>query len=519
MHGDGMSAMPPARGTIADRPWGCTLGALGVAARTVQLTLRSDEKVYRIAFDRGVVIAASSPLAADAAVRIALTGHFITPALATDIKRRIAAAPSLDEVDVLAAAARLAPDQLRALRLRIVTQRAARTFSVDHGEYELEDRAPLPIAEGGIDVGSIIYTGVRMNLSEERLASDLRRLGTRFVLERGAADDLARFGFTRAEQPVIAALRRGTSLPELEVEHRDLDPRVAQSVIYALASCGALVPAEPLGRPAPAAPAPAAARAPTPRSLLGRAVTQHGPPLFSRAPTPRPPAISRAPTPRPPVISRVPTPISPLVSRASTPPVTQVRTSPPPRTPIVARAPSARPRSPALPPPVPPRTASPPAPVRTRTEDELPPLPGGIPRPVDPHTQPTARAAVSRSMLDAFRTGKTTTVRPNALAAHEVVALIEQRTALLDRGADHFALLGVPVGAPIEDIHAAYVELSRHLRPKRLAELGIADEGFVAQRLLAQIGIAFTVLTDRIRRSEYMASLQSAQRQQASGQS
>jgi hypothetical protein len=118
-------------------------------------------------------------------------------------------------------------------------------------------------------------------------------------------------------------------------------------------------------------------------------------------------------------------------------------------------------------------------------------------------------------MLDAFRTNRTTTVRPNALAAHEVAALIEERSALLDRGADHFTLLGLPLGAPIEDVHAAYVELSRHLRPGRLAELGIADEGFTAQRVLAQIGIAFTVLTDRILRPEYIAQLERADRPSA----
>ena len=115
-------------------------------------------------------------------------------------------------------------------------------------------------------------------------------------------------------------------------------------------------------------------------------------------------------------------------------------------------------------------------------------------------------------MLDTFRTNQTTLVRRNALAAHEVTALIEERTALLDRGADHFALLGVELGASIEDIHAAYVELQRHLSSNRLAELGISDESFAAQRLLAQIGIAFTVLTDRILRPEYIASLERTRR-------
>jgi len=38
---------------------------------------------------------------------------------------------------------------------------------------------------------------------------------------------------------------------------------------------------------------------------------------------------------------------------------------------------------------------------------------------------------------------------------------------VLARGANHFALLGIAIDAPIEDIHASYVELSRHLDPKQ----------------------------------------------------
>jgi hypothetical protein len=119
--------------------------------------------------------------------------------------------------------------------------------------------------------------------------------------------------------------------------------------------------------------------------------------------------------------------------------------------------------------------------------------------------QPTVK--FDRSMLETFRTGCMTNVRPNALSKPQVVAMIAERTALLDSGADHFTLLGVPRGATVEAVHAAYVELARNLRPNRLAELGITDETFAAQRLLVQIGIAFTVLTDRIRRPEYMETL------------
>src|SRR6187402_3535902 len=72
MHADEGSAMQLAQGAISDRPWGLTLGALSVARRTVQLTLCAEERVFRIDLDRGVVIGASSPVAADSVARVAL---------------------------------------------------------------------------------------------------------------------------------------------------------------------------------------------------------------------------------------------------------------------------------------------------------------------------------------------------------------------------------------------------------------------------------------------------------------
>ena len=524
MHGDDGSAMQISRGAVSDRPWGVTLGALGEGARTVLLTLRSDEKVFRIVFDRGVVIAASSPVAADSIARVALTSQLFAPAQVDDVKRRLAAAPCSDEVAVIAEIAALSPEQARALRRRLVTQRAARTFSVERGEYELEARAPLPAGPGaeGVDVRAVIYTGARMNLSELRLALELRRLGTRFALKPGALDELSRYGFARTERPVLEALRRGTSLPELEANQRDLDPRVAQAVIYALASCDALMVAESLASGSGALP-PVVGRPPAPRALpspapLARARTAVGaPPLRPPAPPVLPAARLRPPgapsrlqprtaPPRPrshtlpqrgaprtvPPRPLTPLPLS-LRRPAPVPPI-----SPAPR----AASPGARP--PAVPPPIPPRAR--PLPPRL-------PLVAGLARgrpAVGVRAGDPGLTPLSRSMLDTFRTNRTTTVRPNALAAREVAALIEERTALLDRGADHFTLLGIAFGAPIEDVHAAYVELSRHLAPSRLAELGISDEGFAAQRLLAQIGIAYTVLTDRILRPEYMASLRRA---------
>jgi hypothetical protein len=230
--------MELARGQVTDRPWAMILGALGVRRCTGQLTLRAEGKRYCIAFDHGAVVGASSPLASDSAVRVALIHQMIAPAYAAEITRQIAAAPGREEIEVLAEAARLSLDQTLRLRRKVTEQRAARTFSIDAGEFVVDSRIDIPVLTAlAIDIRSVIYLGARMNLSEQRLSDELRQLGTHFQLKPEAIAELDQFGFTDSEQRILDALRGGTSLAELEARYRDLDPRTAQAVIYALASC------------------------------------------------------------------------------------------------------------------------------------------------------------------------------------------------------------------------------------------------------------------------------------------
>jgi len=461
MHGDRTASVQSVRTAelagegVTERPWGVTLAALGLGARSGQLTVRaSDDKRYRIAFANGIVVGATSPLAVDSVARIALTGHLVTSSQVNEISRRLAAAPDRDEIAVVAEAARLLPEQIDRLRQRVIAQRAARTFSVDAGTLGFDDRLTIPTTlDSEIDVRRVIYYGARLNLSEQRLTDDLRLFGARFIMRADAHPTLARFDFTTIEYPIIEALDRGTSLPEIEAAHREIDPRTARAVIYALASCGALarLDSEPIEIPARASSAvhePTVSRTPTLRD-----------PTMTRPLTPREPTVSRVPTPQhAPTMTRVPTPREPIVSRTLTPSEPVVSRVPTPREPTVSRTPTA-------------------------------------PR-------------VPRVTTESFSEVRTTTVRPNALATREVKALIVARCALLDRGVDHFTLLGVELGAPVEAVRGAYLELARYLRPDRLALLGISDEAFDAQRLFAQVGIAFTTLTDPARRAEYLATLQ-----------
>ena len=78
--------------------------------------------------------------------------------------------------------------------------------------------------------------------------------------------------------------------------------------------------------------------------------------------------------------------------------------------------------------------------------------------------------------------------------ARKTQALIAARAILLEQGADHFALLGVPFDAPIEQVRTTYLNLVRQLHPDKLAELSVDDTQGTAHRLFAAMGTAFTVM-------------------------
>lgn len=78
---------------------------------------------------------------------------------------------------------------------------------------------------------------------------------------------------------------------------------------------------------------------------------------------------------------------------------------------------------------------------------------------------------------------------------------------MLDQGVDYFTLFGLPIGASPDDVRSTYFMLARKLHPDRLAAIGIDDEDRQAQRLMACINEAFSILNDPVRRAEYLSIL------------
>jgi hypothetical protein len=362
----------------------------------------------------------------------------------------------------------------------------------------------------------------------------LRVFGDAYILKKEAEATLALFEFTDpVETTILTELRAGTSLPELEAAHRDIDPRTAEAMIYALMSVGACqaqaAPVIPRAGTATITQKQPALKRPTTPPAAARTASRDSSssfgPYVSRTSSITPPAVGRTPTPAhtirrefddgsatPAAIraSRGPTEAPPTTARASTPPPMAVGTKTG-STPAMASGTQSRqtPRlgtnSPTVNPQFGRASTSDPSLPRTATGDPSSrfgsePTPGRAPTPITARAPTPSSPTIGRAPTNNPPISRTTTVR-------KTKALIAARSILFEQGADHFALLGVPFDAPSDQVRTTYLNLSRQLHPDKLAELGVEDTGGLAGKLFAQMGLAFAVLTDNNRRTEYMASL------------
>lgn len=298
-----------ARGTVLDRPWGRTLGALALRGLTGQVNLTApDGKVYSVGFHGGIVCGAHSPNMADSAARIALTNSLVSSTQVADIVKRQLADKQRDEIELIAEHIGLQPDQAMRLRRRTILQKAARTFALERADFLVEDHITVRFVPGSeIDIRSVMYLGARQFLSENRLNGELGQLGQWFQLKPELADYLPQYGFGEAERPVLEALTAGAGLAELE--RPEIEQRMARAVVYALVSCGQCNVETTARAPRPAPRAPA--------------TTPPRPQPTTQAPR----AGSTTQTPR----SGTPTQSQPPRAQVMTPPRPTANVQPPPR--------------------------------------------------------------------------------------------------------------------------------------------------------------------------------------------
>jgi hypothetical protein len=225
------------RGDVTDRPWGLTLGALGLRGLSGRLVLENDG--YTIWFHQGAVVHTTSKDARDTVVRIAVTNSLVTPSKATEIAKRATANPQRDELELVIEVGKLSPEHVDRLRRRVIAQRTARTFALERGAFFVDDATPDDTSSA-VDIRPVIYLGAHAHMSDERLTAALGGLGGYFHLKADAKDDVARFGFTDAEREVIATLAEGATVDDLVAAHPRVDRRSLLAIVYALVSALAL---------------------------------------------------------------------------------------------------------------------------------------------------------------------------------------------------------------------------------------------------------------------------------------
>jgi hypothetical protein len=220
------------RGTVADRPWGKTLGSLARRGVTGQLSVRNHNARFQVAFHQGLVIAAaSSSGSAESAVNLAFRQGLITPAQLESIQK------GLDDWDLLSEC--LDPIQIGRLQRQALAGCVARTFVLEHGEFTFDSQITLRVLpNAATHVGGIIYHGARMYLGETRLRAAVRMLGTRFTFRQ--QEDLRHFAFSEPDMQIIETVLEGTSASSLDAIGNEHDRRIARAAVYALATCGVL---------------------------------------------------------------------------------------------------------------------------------------------------------------------------------------------------------------------------------------------------------------------------------------
>jgi curved DNA-binding protein CbpA len=114
---------------------------------------------------------------------------------------------------------------------------------------------------------------------------------------------------------------------------------------------------------------------------------------------------------------------------------------------------------------------------------------------------PMAAAASSAAKAASSATGASSQPTP---AEREIRRALEAALPLA-READLFARLGLPRGATTEDVKGAYLRLVKQFHPDRYGSPALADLQGGLREVLSAFNEAYATLSDRVRRTDYLA--------------
>jgi curved DNA-binding protein CbpA len=132
------------------------------------------------------------------------------------------------------------------------------------------------------------------------------------------------------------------------------------------------------------------------------------------------------------------------------------------------------------------------------------PSPSPSPAPAPRPARATTPAPVPRDRPVSIDPGNAAVADANALRQ-----IVTDRVQLMEKGADHFAMLGVPRNASLAAIRRVYFDLAKQLHPDRVQALQLGALAGPAGKVFARVNEAFAVLSNDDKRQQYLASLSS----------
>lgn len=347
-----------------------------------------------------------------------------------------------------------------------------------------------------VDPLPVLWRGIRQRPQWEHVDATLKRVGGAAV-RIGAAAQVDRFQFTRAEASAVELLRQRTMRVVELAGTKVVGPSVAQLLVYCLVITKQVEVVEtasmrPPARPVPPAPVPAAAGSQTSQAfarvqLQARPIQRQ--PLVVEEVAPVPSLADgriASPMPQPIPLTGEARPgsgsdIGALISH------TIASSSPPPPAPEEMLAPQ---HAFAAPPPG--AAFAPPVDAPSATAIAPPPPPSSQPLPAPAASAPAIPAASPST--------RELTVEQNSLKG-KILERAENIT-----GQNYFQMLGVDESATPEMIQKQFIQLAKVWHPDRLPS-ALADVKDACSKVFSNLTEAHATLTDPERRAEYMTLL------------